>query len=125
MEMIKKEKLKKIGNQYHLIIIICMLLLLVGIAIIFKPKKKMAIGGIEVIDTKVGETEEITPKLAKEIAVQQFKKLGEKTKEEDLEIVEIEREGDAYYYISSLENTLEIKIKGGSITKINSASIEE
>ena len=34
-------------------------------------------------------------------------------------------DGEEYYYISSLNNNLEIKIHGGKITRINSASVTE
>ncbi len=38
---------------------------------------------------------------------------------------EIVRKEEKYYYVSSKTNTLEIKIKGGKITRINSVLVEE
>ena len=62
---------------------------------------------------------------AKEAAIKQFKKLGEKTNKNDLTLKEIKRNGEKYYYITSKQNTMEIKIQGGKITRINSAPVEE
>ena len=49
----------------------------------------------------------------------------EKVKEDDLNVVTIQREGEKYYYITSKQNSLEIKIKGGKVTRINAAPVEE
>ena len=46
-------------------------------------------------------------------------------KKEDLKVIKIQREGEEYYYITSVENSLEIKIKGGKISRINAAPVEE
>lgn len=113
-------------DKYYLIIIICIILIILAACIIFKPKKQLTPSGIEVIQTGVKENEEITEETAKKVAIKQFKKLGEKdVKEEQLQVAKIQRKTEEYYYISSKQNTLEIKIKGGNITKINSASVEE
>ena len=42
-----------------------------------------------------------------------------------INIIKIDRNGEEYYYVTSAENTAEIKIKGGQITRINSASVTE
>lgn len=123
--MIESKKVKKIFNIYSLVVLIFIILIIVCVTIIFKPKEKKTPSGIEIVNTGVRKEEKITEELAKVAAVKQFNKLGEKIEKDDLEIIEIEREGESYYYISSLENTMEIKIEGGNVTKINSASVEE
>ena len=45
--------------------------------------------------------------------------------EDKINIIKIDRNGEEYYYVTSEENTAEIKIKGGQITRINSASVTE
>ncbi len=59
-----------------------------------------------------------------EIAVARFKQLGETINKEDLEIVEIQRDGELYYYISAKENTLEIRKSDNKIVRENSIIIE-
>ena len=51
--------------------------------------------------------------------------MGEKIKEESLSLTKIQRKGEEYYYIVSQKNNLEIKIRGGKITRINSSLVEE
>ena len=46
-------------------------------------------------------------------------------KKEDLQVKKIQRSGEEYYYISSANNTMEIQISSGKITRINSATVEE
>ena len=78
------------------------------------------------MNTKVKEDDEITEEKARKVAVEQFKRLGEKrAKTEQLKVQKILRNEAEYYYISSEKNTLEIQIKGGKITRINSASVQE
>ncbi|MCI9247420.1 MAG: hypothetical protein HFJ30_10065 [Clostridia bacterium] len=68
---------------------------------------------------------EITQQEARKLAVKQFKELDEKwIKEKDLEVLEFSRANEYYYYISSKENTVEIKKDGGKITRINSVPVQ-
>ena len=68
---------------------------------------------------------EITQQEARKLAVKQFKELDEKwIKEKDLEVLEFSRANEYYYYISSKENTIEIKKNGGKITRINSVPVQ-
>lgn len=111
---------------YSLAIIFCIIVIVIGLCIFLKPQKtKTTPSGIEVVDTNVGENSEISEEDAKDVAVKQFKKLGEKVSKEDLNIKKIKRQEEEYYYITSKANTMEIKLKGGKITRINSAPIEE
>ena len=80
-------------------------------------------------DVKVVENgnsaNEITQQEARKLAVKQFKELDEKwIKEKDLEVLEFSRANEYYYYISSKENTVEIKKDGGKITRINSVPVQ-
>ncbi|MDE5830581.1 MAG: hypothetical protein K2H53_02660 [Clostridia bacterium] len=73
-------------------------------------------------DTKAGE---ITEEEAKDIALARFTALGEQNvSKEGLAIKKIRRSGEEYYYITSSENTLEVKIEGGKITRINSVIVD-
>ena len=68
---------------------------------------------------------EITQQEARKLAVKQFKELDEKwVREKELEVLEFSRANEYYYYISSKENTIEIKKDGGKITRINSVPVQ-
>lgn len=68
---------------------------------------------------------EITEQEARKLAAKQFKELNEKwVKEKELEVLEFSRANEYYYYISSKENTVEIKKNGGKITRINSVPVQ-
>ena len=129
-----KEKLKNIVNLYNIAVVICVVVIIVSLCIILKPedggifakqKEKLMVDGVEVIQSNKKETEEISEKEARKIAVKQFKKLNENVKEDSLSVTKIQRKGEEYYYIVSQKNNLEIKIRGGKITRINSSLVEE
>ena len=119
-----KKKLKRALTPYHIATTICLIVLITSLCIILKPETKKTPSGITVVSSKTKENEEITEEEAKELAIKQFKKIGEKNLEKDkINIIKIDRNGEEYYYVTSAENTAEIKIKGGQITRINSASV--
>lgn len=121
-----KRKLKRALTPYHIATTICLIVLITLLCIILKPETKKTPSGITVVSSKTKENEEITEEEAKELAIKQFKKIGEKNLEKDkINIIKIDRNGEEYYYVTSAENTAEIKIKGGQITRINSASVTE
>ena len=121
-----KRKLKRALTPYHIATTICLIVLITSLCIILKPETKKTPSGITVVSSKTKENEEITEEEAKELAIKQFKKIGEKNLEKDkINIIKIDRNGEEYYYVTSAENTAEIKIKGGQITRINSASVKE
>lgn len=126
MEIDIKEILKKSLKWYNICILVCIIIILILLFIIFKPKgqKPKTVNGIKVISSTIKEDEEIKEEEARKMAVKQFKKLGENISEEDLNVTTIRRSGELYYYIQSQKNTLEIKIKGGEITRINSVIVE-
>lgn len=121
-----KRKLKRALTPYHIATTICLIVLIISLCIILKPETKKTPSGITVVSSKTKENEEITEEEAKELAIKQFKKIGEKNLEKDkINIIKIDRNGEEYYYVTSAENTAEIKIKSGQITRINSASVTE
>ncbi len=124
-----KSKLKEILSPYNIAVAICIIVIIVSLYIVFKPeiktKNKQFVNGVEIVQTKKDETEEISEKEARQIAVKQFKKLGEKVKEDSLSVTKIQRKGEECYYIVSQSNNLEIRVRGGKITRINSAVVEE
>lgn len=70
-------------------------------------------------------TGEITEDEAKDIAVKRFIALGEQNVDAtSLSVKKIRRSGEEYYYITSAENTLEVKIQGGKITRVNSVIVD-
>ena len=117
------KKLKMMLNLYNLAILACVVIILISGYIIFKPNKSGVSGKVDVVQS---EKKEITEDDARTLAKKQFKKLGEKSvKKEDLQVKKIQRSGEEYYYISSANNTMEIQISSGKITRINSATVEE
>ena len=121
-----KRKLKRALTPYHIATTICLIVLITSLCIILKPETKKTASGITIVSSKTKENEEITEEQAKELAIKQFKKIGEKNLEKNkINIIKIDRNGEEYYYVTSAENTAEIKIKGGQITRINSASVTE
>lgn len=155
MEKSTKKKLKKIFNLYNLAIVACVILIVVSLVIIiepdfsgmFKSDNNVVVENKEVTDknqqgskentepkksddVKVvandNSGEKISEKDARKLAKKQFKELGEKDIDTDaLEVLKVEREGQEYYYISSAENTVEISVKTGEITRINSVKVEK
>ena len=120
-------KVRRLFSIYNLAIILCIIAIVVSLIIILKPKssKKVTADGVEIVQAKIGSDEQISEKEAKKIAVKQFKKIGESNIDENnLEILQIQRKGTEYYYVASKENTLEIKIAGGTITRVNSVVVE-
>ena len=131
-----KKWLKKHINLYNLSIIGLIIIIIISLCIIFREniggvfnsiaskEEEKTLDGIKVITSSIKENEEITEEGAREMAVKQFKRLGEKIKEDELNVTPIRRTGERYYYITSYENTIEIKILGGEITRINSNIVE-
>ena len=119
------EEKKEIFNVYNFSILGCCIIILVSLYILFQPVKMVTPSGITVVQTNVKETEDIAEDEAKKVAVEQFKELKENVKKEEVNIQKIQREGEEYYYITSQQNSLEIKIKGGTITRINAMPVKE
>lgn len=119
-----KVKLKKIFNLYNLAITACIVVIGVSLVIIFEPNLDTLFSKNNVSshgNVKVNVSEEN----AMDIAKQKFEELGETgVKTEEFEVLKIARQGEEYYYISSKENTVEIKIETGEITRVNSVKVK-
>lgn len=121
----RKIKLRRILNMYNIAIVVIIVLVCFCIYIGIKNDEVVTPSGIKVVSTNIKEDEEISEEKAKKAAEKQFKRIGENVKSEDLKIMRIQRDGEEYYYITSSQNSLEIKIKGGKIERINTAPVEE
>lgn len=125
----KVEKfIKKYFTLYNLAIAGAVIVIIVSLIIIFMPEggksKQKTVDGVKVVTSKTKEDEQITEEDARKLAVKQFKKLGETINKDDVQVNKIQRQGEEYYYIASPRNTLEIKILGGEIKRINSVIVE-
>ena len=124
--MKKEDVLKKLISPFSIAIIACVLLVGVAIYMFLTTEKKRTPSGIEIATIEVNENEDISKDNAIKLAIEQFKILGEKNlKAEDLEVLEIIKQKEDYYFISSKQNTVEIKKLGGMVTMINSATVTE
>lgn len=69
------------------------------------------------------ENYQISISEARSKAIIIFNSLGESNLDKDnVNVREIERNGNKYYYVSSLENTMEVEINTGKVTKINNVA---
>ena len=128
------KKIKKKFNVYNIAIFMCVIALIVLAVFFFmmlKPKDnnnnddKLIVGGVEIVEEEIKETDEITEEQAKKIAVKQFKNLDENTTVEQLKVTQIRRGQVEYYYVTSAKNSMEIRILGGKVERVNSVLIEE
>ncbi len=87
----------------------------------FKPKSDESSQTSEIRNKNDDEQK----KKALKVARKKFEELGEKVNEKDLEILKIERKGEFYYYISSKENTVEVRISDNKITRVNSVVVDK
>lgn len=130
-------KIKKTFNLYNLAIIGCIIIIAIALFIIFKPSvsnndnnaNDAVANSAPVADSSPvaleSNVKDIGEDKAKKLAVKQFKKLGEKVKADELNIIKIQRSGVEYYYVTTPNNNLEIRISDGKITRINSAVVEK
>ena len=121
------KKFKKSLTLYNIAIISCVVIIVVSLVIVFMPEKKekIMLDGVEVIQSNTKEGSEISEDNAKKLAIKQFKKLGENDlSENNVSCLKILRDEDEYFYIKSKQNTLEIKVKGGQISRINSVPVK-
>lgn len=121
----RKFKLRRIFNMYNIGVVALIALICGCIYIGIKRDEVVTSSGIRVVSTYVKEGEKISEEKARKAAVKQFKRIGEDVKAEDLTIMVILRDGNEYYYITSSQNSLEIKIDGGKIERINTVPVEE
>lgn len=125
-----KRKLRRIFSFYNIAIFLCIVISLVSLYLFFRPNLNFfsttykEVDGVKIVETKIKENEVITESQAKNVAVKQFKELGENVKEEDLNIKKIQRKGEEYFYIVSAKNTMEVKLVGGKVTRLNTVPVE-
>ena len=69
---------------------------------------------------------DISQDRAKEIAVQEFAKLGENVNKNDLTVYELTRnDGLLYYYIKSSKNTCEVRKQDAVVTRLNAQVVNQ
>lgn len=121
-----------------IISVIIILLIIVGFTVYKKfynpnPSDEEILKGIEAKDKIRNELQNVingkeNPEEGYQISISEardkaiiiFNSLGENNLNKDnVKVREIEREGKKYYYISSLENSAEVEINTGRITRIN------
>ena len=122
-------KIRKLNNRRRNVkIAICAIVLgIIGVTAFFtlkdnfKPKSDESSQTSEIRNKNDDEQK----KKALKVARKKFEELGEKVNEKDLEILKIERKGEFYYYISSKENTVEVRISDNKITRVNSIVVDK
>lgn len=122
-------KIRKLNNRRRNVkIAICVIVLgIIGVTAFFtlkdnfKPKSDESSQTSEIRNKNDDEQK----KKALKVARKKFEELGEKVNEKDLEILKIERKGEFYYYISSKENTVEVRISDNKITRVNSVVVDK
>lgn len=122
-------KIRKLNNRRRNVkIAICAIVLgIIGVTVFFtlkdnfKPKSDESSQTSEIHNKNDDEQK----KKALKVARKKFEELGEKVNEKDLEILKIERKGEFYYYISSKENTVEVRISDNKITRVNSVVVDK
>lgn len=131
--VVKNQKI----NLYNFAIIICVILIIISAIIIINPDWNAIGNKIKEIGSSVQEkiiskkeennknTKQISENEARQKAAAKFKELGEETKEESLQVITLERNKELYYYITSKDNTMEVKMDTGKITRLNSVVVNE
>ena len=126
----KIKEIKKIKQEQKRKIITISAISVVGILVItlvtifaVNIGKKIANEGISAV---FSINKEITEEKAVEKALKRFEKMGEENLTKDnLEVLKILRNEEYYYYISSPDNSLEIRVSDGKIVRENSVLVEE
>ena len=139
-----KKWLKKHLNLYNMGIIVAVLMIIISLIVIFRSNiaagfsaigstikdmtyhpEERDFNGVKVVASKKREDQEITEDEARDMAITQFERLGENVNKDDIRIVKLKRNDNMYYFISSKENTMEISIQGGIVTRINAVVVPE
>ena len=122
-------KIRKLNNRRRNVkIAICAIVLgIIGVTAFFTLKNNFKPKSDESSQTSEirNKNDDEQKKKALKVARKKFEELGEKVNEKDLEILKIERKGEFYYYISSKENTVEVRISDNKITRVNSVVVDK
>lgn len=122
----REQKRRKKGfNGFKLAIVVCFILIIVSLFVIFRVDEIILPRAVEIIDTVFDSNHETTEEEAIKIAIKQFEKLDEKVNKEEIRVIKIQRKDGLYYYVEAKENTLEIKVEGGDIVRINGVPVNE
>ena len=139
IKKIKQERKRKIITISAISMVAIILIALISIFTLDATQKTFGgkIASIHPIFTTDNETvskvasifsqdKEITEEEATTKALDRFNEMGEENLSKDnLEVLKILRSGEYYYYISSPDNSLEIRISDGKIVRENSVLVEE
>lgn len=121
-------------NKIVIISILCIVLILMWVIMFVLKKDKVDNNQLNLVNGNVSTNEQLnnasqdstSEEDARNIAVNKFKELGESDVIKDkLSVKKIKKKDGEYYYISSVNNTLEIRIADGAITRINSVKVKE
>lgn len=120
---INEKRVSKKKPKYKIFIIGLLVIGIIAGGSYFMLNKEEVTKPVEI--QKVNDKGEITEEYAKQLAVGKFKELNEEVKSKDLEILRIDRDGEEYYYINSSQNSLEIRVLSGEITRVNSVPVQQ
>lgn len=123
----KIRKIKSRRRNIRIIVISIIALGIIGVAIFVGVKNNINIKGDGNDKTTEirKDDEDKQKKKAINVAIKKFEELGEKVNKDNLEVLKIERKGEFYYYISSKENTVEVRISDNKITRVNSVVVDK
>ncbi len=123
----KINEIRKIKSKKIIIISIISVIIIAFIALICVyalDATRNTFGGK--ISSIFEQDKDITEEKAVTKALDRFTEMGEENLiTNDLEVLKINRKGEYYYYISSPQNSLEIRISDGKIVRENSVLVEE
>jgi hypothetical protein len=88
-----------------------------------KKEEKKTQTNVEIVEIQKPANQDTTRQQAVDATIEQFKRLGENVKEQDLKVDIITRNGQQYYYIKSAQNSIKIEVKTGKVVMINSVSL--
>ena len=130
--MNKADKIKRIKRKKKTILlsigiiitilIVCIVLFVLKEANVIGKNKNESSG---VAQSITENSDEQKKKKAIDVALNKFRELGENVNENELEVMKIKRKNEYYYYISSKQNTVEVRLSDNKITRVNSILVEK
>lgn len=130
--MNKADKIKRIKRKKKTILlsigiiitilIVCIVLFVLKEANVIGKNKNESSG---VAQSITENSDEQKKKKAIDEALNKFRELGENVNENELEVMKIKRKNEYYYYISSKQNTVEVRLSDNKITRVNSILVEK
>lgn len=130
--MNKADKIKRIKRKKKTILlsigiiitilIVCIVLFVLKEANVIGKNKNESSG---VAQSITENSDEQKKKKAIDVALNKFRELGENVNENELEVMKIKRKNEYYYYISSKQNTVEVRLSDNKIIRVNSILVEK